>query len=361
MEIQREVHGDDDGLLCGPDEIVYADSTVPNDPSYILQYQHPLVNMPQAWDVTTGDRSLVVALIDSGIDYSHPDLANNIWTNPGEIPNDGNNNRGVAGVAWKLSVVPLRFLNEKGQGYLSNALEAIDYAILMNIRMSVNSWSCTGCSVPTLETAVQRAGQAGHLFITSAGNKKNNNDATPTIPCGFNLDNIICVAATDANDVLLTNSNYGATTVDLAAPGGSIYSTKPSNTYAYMSGTSMAVPMVAGAAALMFVARPLATAAQIKWILVTTELASILNTVESVAGLQGKCVTGGRLDVAAALSDITTCEQAAYDACAALDNGSWCQFGVTVSTCQGAFSLQCPCGQNRRALGYPEREADLHV
>ncbi|EER04887.1 hypothetical protein Pmar_PMAR025771 [Perkinsus marinus ATCC 50983] len=120
-----------------------------------------------------------------------------------------------------------------------------------------------------------------------------------------------------------------------------------------MSGTSMAVPMVAGGAALMLVARPLATAAQIK--------ASILNTVESVAGLQGKCVTGGRLDVAAALSDITTCEQAAYDACAALDNGSWCQFGVTVSTCQGAFSLQCPCGQNRRALGYPEREADLHV
>ncbi|KAF4702720.1 Suppressor of the cold-sensitive snRNP bioproteinsis mutant brr1-1, variant 2, partial [Perkinsus olseni] len=269
MEIQREVHGDDDGVFCGPDEIVYADATIPNDPSYNLQYHHALINAPQAWDVTTGDRSLVVALIDSGIDYSHPDLANNIWTNPGEIPNDGidndgngyiddvngwdfhgddanpmdayghgthvggilaaegNNNRGVAGVAWKVSVAPLRFLNEKGQGYLSNALEAIDYAITMNIRMSVNSWSCTGCSVPTLETAVQRAGEAGHLFIASAGNKKNDNDATPTIPCGFNLDNIICVAATDANDVLLSNSNYGATTVDLAAPGGSIYSTKP--------------------------------------------------------------------------------------------------------------------------------------
>ncbi|KAF4698753.1 Suppressor of the cold-sensitive snRNP bioproteinsis mutant brr1-1, partial [Perkinsus olseni] len=157
---------------------------------------------------------------------------------------------------------------------------------------------CTGCSVPTLETAVQRAGEAGHLFIASAGNKKNDNDATPTIPCGFNLDNIICVAATDANDVLLSNSNYGATTVDLAAPGGSIYSTKPSNTYAYMSGTSMAVPMVAGAAALMLVARPLATAAQIK--------SSILSSVEAVTGLQGKCASGGRLDVDAALTSITS-------------------------------------------------------
>ncbi|KAF4698466.1 Suppressor of the cold-sensitive snRNP bioproteinsis mutant brr1-1, partial [Perkinsus olseni] len=94
MEIQREVHGDDDGIFCGPDEIVYADATIPNDPSYSLQYHHALINAPQAWDVTTGDRSLVVALIDSGIDYSHPDLAYNIWTNPGEIPNDSIDNDG---------------------------------------------------------------------------------------------------------------------------------------------------------------------------------------------------------------------------------------------------------------------------
>ncbi|KAF4744585.1 Suppressor of the cold-sensitive snRNP bioproteinsis mutant brr1-1, partial [Perkinsus olseni] len=94
MEIQREVHGDDDEVFCGPDEIVYADATIPNDPSYSLQYHHALINAPQAWDVTTGDRSLVVALIDSGIDYSHPDLADNIWTNPGEIPDDGIDNDG---------------------------------------------------------------------------------------------------------------------------------------------------------------------------------------------------------------------------------------------------------------------------
>ncbi|KAF4671063.1 Suppressor of the cold-sensitive snRNP bioproteinsis mutant brr1-1 [Perkinsus chesapeaki] len=411
MDIQHAVNGDYDDVFCGPDAIVSADATVPNDPSYTKQYQHALINTPQAWDMTTGDDSLVVALIDSGIDYTHPDLANNIWVNPGEIPGDGidndgngyiddvngwdfhgdtanpmdqyghgthvggilaaqgNNGRGVTGVSWKVSIAPLRFLNEKGKGYLSSALEAIDYAISMNIKLSVNSWSCTGCSVPTLETAVRRAGDAGHLFVASSGNKQNDNDVTPTIPCGFNLDNIICVAATDSKDIMLSNSNYGATTVDIAAPGGSIYSTKPSNTYAYMSGTSMATPMVAGAAALMLAVRPQATAAQIK--------ASILSSAKPVAGLNGKCVSGGRLDVFGALNDITStvsassvstttispCEQAANDACAALDNGSWCQLGVAVSTCGGSFSIQCPCSQNRRALeqAAPEHAPGLHV
>jgi subtilisin family serine protease len=302
------------------------------------------INAPEAWETTTGSRSVVVAVIDSGVDYTHPDLAANVWTNPREVAGDGidndangfvddvrgwdfanadadpmdddghgthvsgtigavgNNAIGVTGVNWRVSIMGLKFLDAEGNGYTSDAVAAVKYATRMRRDFGANvvainaSWGGETRST-ALANAIAAAGRAGILFVTAAGNESSNNDRTPSYPANLSDDSVIAVAATNHSNRLAAFSNYGSTTVDLAAPGVGILSTVPGGGYASFSGTSMATPYVTGTVALMAAANPRATAAEIR--------SALLSTVTPVAALSGKVATGGLLDAAAAVRAIT--------------------------------------------------------
>jgi subtilisin family serine protease/subtilisin-like proprotein convertase family protein len=291
------------------------------------------IDAPEAWDNHTGNGSTIVAVIDTGVDYTHPDLAANMWINPGEIPGNGidddgngfvddiygydfvnndsnpmddhyhgthvagtigavgNNGIGVAGVAWRVQIMALKFLDATGSGDLGAAIRAIDYAVANGATISNNSWAGGGFYQP-LYNAIANAGASGHLFVAAAGNDNINTDQTPVYPASYNLPNIISVAATTRNDTRSGFSNYGVTTVDLGAPGSDILSTMPNNSYAYLSGTSMAAPHVAGVAALVQDLNPSWKHAEIKQ--------QILATVDAIPAMAGITVTGGRLNAAAA-------------------------------------------------------------
>lgn len=295
----------------------------------------------EAWaSGNVGSTSVVVGIIDEGIDYTHPDLAANIWTNPGEVAangvdddangyiddihgwdffnNDnsifdgsgddhgthvagtiggvGGNGQGVAGVAWNVTMISAKFLGPSG-GSLADAVEALDYLTNLKTKYGVNlvatnnSWGGGGFS-QSLQDAINRAANAGILFIAAAGNDGSNNDSTARYPSNYN--NVIAVAAIDSSGNLASFSNYGATDVDLGAPGVGIYSTLPGGTYGSYSGTSMATPHVTGAAALYAAAHPGASANTIR--------AALLSSAQATptASLVGKTVTGGRLNVSAA-------------------------------------------------------------
>ena len=294
--------------------------TTPNDPSYPQLWglnntgqtggtPDADIDAPEAWDIQTGDPNLVIGVIDTGVDYNHPDLVGNIWTNPGEIPGNGidddnnnfiddvrgwdfankdndpmdvrghgthvagtiaakgNNSVGVTGVAWNAKIMPLKFLNDSGSGSTSNAILALNYATAKGVKLTNNSWG-GGPYSQGLYDAINTAGQQGALFIAGAGNTSKNNDITPFYPASYNLSNIISVASTDHNDALSIfnngGSHYGLTSVDLGAPGSNIYSSIPGGNYASYNGTSMASPHVAGAAALVWAQNPSWTAAQVK-------------------------------------------------------------------------------------------------
>lgn len=260
------------------------------------------INGPSAWDRTTGSDSVVVAIIDTGVDYTHNDLAENIWTNPGEVAGNGvdddhngyiddvhginaitrsgnpyddnghgthvagtigaigNNGRGVAGINWRTSIMGLKFLSATGSGSLAGAIEAINYMVLMksrgvNVRVSNNSWGGGGYSQALLD-AIGRANTAGIIFVAAAGNEANDNDANPSYPANYDVANVVSVAAVDRNRNMASFSNYGAATVDIAAPGVQILSTYPGNGYQILSGTSMATPHVTGAIALLLANEP---------------------------------------------------------------------------------------------------------
>ncbi|WP_159293787.1 S8 family serine peptidase [Microcystis aeruginosa] len=321
-------------------------ATIPNDPSFNqLWGLHNTgqsggtadadIDAPEAWDIQTGNPNLVIGVIDTGVDYNHQDLVGNIWTNPGEIANDGidndgngyiddirgwdfayndnnpsdvhghgthvsgtiagkgNNGVGVTGVAWNAKIMPLKFLNDQGSGSTSNAILAINYATAKGVKLTNNSWGGGGFS-QALYDAINAAGQAGALFIAAAGNNSANADVNPMYPAAYNLDNIVSVASTTRTDSLSSFSNYGLTSVDLGAPGSDIYSTTPNNTYSTYSGTSMASPHVAGAAALLWSQNPTWTAQQVK--------NTLMNTGDSIAALAGKTVSGKRLNVFNALA-----------------------------------------------------------
>jgi thermitase len=304
---------------------------------------------PEAWNSATGTAGTVVAVIDEGIDVRHPDLRNNIWKNPGEVPGngvdddgngyvdvvygydfanddasvydpdpvngrgdehgthvagtiaaEGNNGTGIAGVNWQAKVMALKFLGPNS-GSTLDAVEAINYAVANGADISNNSWGYVGSPSRSLQDAINRADNAGHLFIAAAGNGGadgvgDNNDASSSntnYPSSYSNPNIISVAATDNRDTLASFSNFGASTVDLAAPGVNVASTLPGNLYGYYSGTSMATPHVTGVAALVKSQQPTLDDAQLK--------ARILDGADSKSSLTGKVLTNGRLNAANAL------------------------------------------------------------
>jgi subtilisin family serine protease len=323
-------------------------TAIPNDPSWgSLWSLHDTgqagglgnadIDAPAAWNMTTGSRSVVVAVLDTGVDWTHPDLADNIWRNPGEvagdgIDNDGNgyvddvigwdfanndadpmddnghgthvtgtigavgdNGVGVVGVNWQVSIMPLKFLSAAGSGSTSGAVAALAYATRMkrefgiNIVATNNSWGGGGFSA-TLRAAIAAGGGQGILFVTAAGNDATNIDHLPAYPAAYDDSAVIAVAATDRANSLAAFSNYGAASVDIAAPGVGIFSTVPRG-YASYSGTSMAAPHVSGVVALAAAANPSASAAEIR--------TAILTTATPVTGLARKVGSGGLLNAAA--------------------------------------------------------------
>lgn len=296
------------------------------------------IDAPEAWNTITQANNVVVAVIDTGVDYRHPDLAANMWTNPGEIPgngvdddgngyvddvhgydfanNDGdpmddnshgthvsgtigavgNNSLGVVGVAWRTKIMALKFIGADGYGLTSDAINAILYAADMGAKVSNNSWGGLAWdrggvlySKP-LQDAIQTAADAGMLFVAAAGNDGTFTDEFATaIPAGLPMPNIISVAATDHQDELAWFSNHGSVEVDIAAPGVSILSTVPNGGYDSYQGTSMASPHVAGAAALLFAQNPGITYHEVKAIL--------MNRADVVPGTTSKVASGGRLNL----------------------------------------------------------------
>ncbi len=311
-----------------------------------------------AWDLTTGSAATVVAVVDTGIDYTHPDLAANVWSAPasfsvtiggaeftcpagthgfnaiaktcdpmddhdhgthvaGTIGAAGNNGIGVVGVNWTASIMGAKFLDADGSGTIADAIDALEFVIQAkaafaetagaDVRVLSNSWGGTDYSQALLDE-INRANDAGMLFVAAAGNDGLPNDFFPTYPAGFSAPNIVAVAATDNADELAWFSNYGASTVHLAAPGVDILSTTIGNTYSFFSGTSMATPHVSGAAALVLAKCALDTAALKE---------ELLNSVDQVAGLAGMTITGGRLNVNNAIRGCTVAPDVPTDVAAA--------------------------------------------
>ncbi|MEJ5258791.1 MAG: S8 family serine peptidase [Anaerohalosphaeraceae bacterium] len=311
------------------------------------------IDAPEAWNLSVGNQNIVVAVIDTGIDYTHPDLQANLWVNTAELngspgvdddgnglvddiygydfgdwdsdPMDedghgthvagtigavGNNSRGVVGVNWNVRVMALKASTkividnvEHSVFYDSSLIAALNYAVQRGVKVSNNSYG-GGSFNPAMYDALMAAQRAGHLFVAAAGNDASNNDAVPFYPAGYDLDLIVSVMATNRNDQRAYFSNWGRTTVDLAAPGQDILSTVPLSLdtdgtpdgYAFYSGTSMASPHVAGAAALLWSLSSTLTAAEVKQIL--------MGSVDPLPSLNGFCVTGGRLNLYKALSSV---------------------------------------------------------
>jgi hypothetical protein len=340
--------------LAGSPEVEYAEpnylltaTRTPDDPLFPEQYAllntgqgggdaGADIDAPEAWDISIGLPSVVVAVIDTGIDLDHPDLVPNLWTNPGEIPgndtdDDGNgriddvhgwdfvnhdndplddmghgthvagtiaaagdNGLGVTGVAWRAALMPLKFLDRYGAGNTADAIQAIDYATRMGARVINASWGGGGFSLAMLES-IRDAGLHEVLFVTAAGNDGRDSDVVPAFPAGYDAPNIIAVAATDRHDRLAPFSNHGATTVDIAAPGAQIMSTLPGGLYGFNSGTSMATPHVSGTAALILGFAPGMGAVPLRH--------RILEHAEPIAALAGLVAVGGRVNAFRCLSD----------------------------------------------------------
>ena len=322
----------------------------PNDPQFAEQWA--LNNLGQnggkeradidalaAWLKTRGSEEVVVAVLDSGVDYTHPDLVSNMWFRPDNIPQytddelgsfndergfngtsaagdpmdenghgthcsgiigaEGNNDEGIAGINWNVRIMPLKFMGRGGFGTTKDAIEAINYAVDrkqkgVNVRVINASWGSTLRS-KALEDAIRAAGEQGILFVAAAGNASTDNDKRPHYPSNYALPNVISVAATDRNDALTSFSNYGVKTVHIAAPGKDILSTWLNDQYREASGTSMAAPQVAGVAALIVAANPDITVDQLR--------KKLLSAVDKIDSLNGKVENGGRLNASKALGN----------------------------------------------------------
>ncbi|HKY33809.1 MAG TPA: S8 family serine peptidase [Candidatus Polarisedimenticolia bacterium] len=314
---------------------------IPNDPRFGELYGMTRIDADMAWGITRGSHGVVVAVIDTGVDHGHPDLAANMWRNPGEIPangidddgngfvddvhgydfvnNDGNpfddnghgthcagtigavgnNGIGVVGVNWDVSIMAVKFLSAGGSGSTTNAISSVEYATMMGADLTSNSWGGGGFSQALFE-AIAEAGAAEIPFIAAAGNSGSNNDVGDHFPSDYDLVNVVAVAASDSNDAPASFTSYGATSVDLAAPGVNILSTQPGGGYQLLSGTSMATPHVAGAAALLKSRFPNIPAAQLKFALMN--FVDPIPAFHPVTGTR-PVASGGRLNVFFSIAD----------------------------------------------------------
>ena len=320
----------------------------PNDPQFGDQWalnnlgqdngkERADIDALKAWTKTKGSSDVVVAVLDSGVDFTHVDLKENMWIRPEGVPaytddelgtfNDingfngtdksadpmddnghgthcagiigaeGDNGEGIVGVNWHVKIMPLKFLGRGGSGTTEDAIEAINYAIDrkkhgVNIRIINASF---GSNEPSqaLEDTIRAAGDAGILFVAAAGNDGSNNDSRPHYPSNYDLPNVISVAALDRNDQLAGFSNFGVKTVHIAAPGKDILSTWLNDGYREASGTSMATPYVSGIAALIIANEPTISLAKLR--------ERLLSSVDKINALNGKVASGGRICAAKAL------------------------------------------------------------
>lgn len=327
LRVRREVHGavaayQRSGLVefAEPDYWVHLAATEPNDPAYVdgTLWGLRTIDAPQAWDITTSASNVIVAVIDTGVRYTHEDLIANRWVNPldgshgfnaltgSNDPNDdgghgtliagiigatANNGKGVAGVAWHVKIMVCKFADNSG-GTISDAISCIEYARTNGASIINASWGTYGESL-SLSNAIHEARAAGILVVAAAGNSALNIDDPNWFyyPASLPFDNVISVAATTRNDGLYALSNTGATNVDLAAPGDDVYSTYSTtdNAYARDEGTSMAAAYVSGACALLRARFPDESADQI--------ITRLLAGADPLPALAGKCVSGGRLNL----------------------------------------------------------------
>jgi thermitase len=325
-----------------------ANPVLPNDPRFAEQWalandgqnggtQGADISATRAWARTTGSDKVVVAVLDSGVDYTHTDLAANIWTRPanidayedrdlGEINDvhgfnavdkdgdpmddnghgthcagiigaEGGNEEGIAGVNWTVKIMPLKFLDSSGSGTTKAAVEAINYVIDrkkagVNVRIISASWGSTQKS-RALEDVIRKAHEAGILFVAASGNASVDNDRQPHYPSSYNLPNVISVAALDRNDQLASFSNYGLKSVHIAAPGKEILSTWLNNDFREASGTSMATPMISGVAALVLSKSPNLSVDELR--------KRLLDSVDKLPSLKSKVATAGRINAAKAV------------------------------------------------------------
>jgi subtilisin family serine protease len=318
---------------------VHVAAAIPNDPQFgalwgLSNSNNVDIDAPEAWRITTGRASVIVAVIDSGIDLNHPDLAPAIWTNPNEVAGNGidddgngyiddihgwnfindtgnvqddlghgthvsgtigavgNNGIGVVGVASGVTIMPLKFIGSDGDGAIDDAVKAIYYAVNHGARVINASWGGSNYS-PMLDTAIRYASAHDVVFVTASGNEGTNNDQSKGYPAAERLPNVLSVAAVDSMGRLAPFSNYGVNTVDLAAPGVKIRSTIPGG-YDTYTGTSMASPHVTGVVALLAGLHPELSAQRLVDV--------ILATVKPIPGAAMKTVTGGMVDAYQALA-----------------------------------------------------------
>ncbi len=324
---------------------IYKLLAAPNDPEYFKLYGMESMSMPEAWETNIGSRRVLVGIIDSGVDYNHPDLKDNYWANPGEtgldsegnekatngidddengyiddhrgwdfinddndpMDNDGhgthcagsigatgNNGVGVVGVNWEVSLVGLKVFSDTGRTTTEALVEAIEYSTKIGVDITNNSWGGGGPS-ETIKAAIMEARDYQILFIAAAGNSSKNNDRSSFFPANHDLENIISVAAVNSLDELAIFSNYGKKKVHIAAPGVDVYSTKPGGGYQMMSGTSMAAPHIAGLAAFIKARYPNESMDRIR--------KRIIYTGDALSSLSSKLVSGKRANALLSLQD----------------------------------------------------------
>ncbi len=294
------------------------------------------VRAQEGWNFSKGNEEIVVAVIDSGIDYNHPELINNIWINKNEIPDNGidDDNNGfiddvkgwdfayndnkpfdrashgthvsgiiaskgikISGVAPKIKIMPLRFLGANGSGYTSDAIKAMNYAIDNGANIINNSWGGGNGFSNALKEVIKKARDKGIIVITSAGNSGINVDSSKNYRESYQIENVVAVSSIYPSGKLAGSSNYGKTSVTLAAPGVSIYSTMPGGGYGHKSGTSMAAPVVSGAVAIYKSFYPEATPSEIK--------KKLSQGVSKISDLDNKVIAKGSLHIGHLLEGTT--------------------------------------------------------